>query len=388
MNSPIRPIRIFWLAGESSGDLHAALVMKSLNASLPNVEHSGIGGPKMQAEGLRPLFPFGRFAVMGFVEVLKHLAFFMKVQRRIKGHFDTKRPDLVVLVDYPGLNLRIANMADNFRIPVLYYICPQFWAWKHERVFKLKASVRHVACILPFEKELLDIHNVTCSYVGHPIAEEIVIEQDRAAFAAFFGLDITKKWLGFLPGSRDSEIKRMLPIFLKSAMLFPSQEYEFLFSKSRGVDHALYMSIIEAHPKVRANIIDGYTYEMMRHTHFLISTSGTATLEAAYIGTPLLIGYKASFGSYLIARHFIRVKRIGLPNIVLNDDVLPELVQQELTPQRIHDKVSVLLASPERLDEIKQKLAGLHELLSDRKPSVEMPAVIRKLLKVHEQTDI
>ncbi len=342
----------------------------------------------MQAEGLKPLFAFGRFAVMGFVEVIKHLGFFMKVQRKIRKHFIEDRPDLVVLVDYPGLNMRIANLADNLRIPVLYYICPQFWAWKHERVFKLKASVRHVACILPFEKELLDIHNVTCSYVGHPIAEEIVIEQDRASFAAFFGLDTTKKWLGFLPGSRDTEIKRMLPVFLKSAALFPSTEYEFLFSKSRGVDHRLYMSIIESVPNVRANIIDGYTYEMMRHSHFLISTSGTATLEAAYIGTPLLIGYKASFGSYLIARHFIRVTRIGLPNIVLDEDVLQELVQKDLTPQRIFEKVAVLMASPERLEDIKLKLAKLQDLLSDRKPSVEMPALIRKLLKVHEQTDV
>lgn len=388
MNAPAKPIRIFWLAGESSGDLHAALVMHSLNASLPEVIHTGIGGPKMQAEGLRTLFPFGRFAVMGFVEVLKHLSFFMKVQRRIRKHFLEARPDLVILVDYPGLNMRIANLADNLRIPVLYYICPQFWAWKHERVFKLKASVRHVACILPFEKDLLDIHNVTCSYVGHPIAEEITFELDRPAFAAFFGLDPNKKWLGFLPGSRDTEIARMLPVFLQSAALFPAREYEFLFSKSRGVDHILYMSIIGSVPNVRAHIIDGYTYEMMRHADFLISTSGTATLEAGYIGTPLLIGYKASFLSYLIARHFIRVKRIGLPNIVLDDDVLPELVQNDLTPRRIYEKVSVLLDSPERLDEIKQKLAGLHDLLSDRKPSVEMPALIRKLLKVHEQTDI
>lgn len=342
----------------------------------------------MQQEGLKPLFPFGRFAVMGFVEVLKHLGFFMKVQRRIKRHFITERPDLVILVDYPGLNLRIANQADNLRIPVLYYICPQFWAWKHERVFKLKASVRHVACILPFEKDLLDIHNVTCSYVGHPIAEEIAIEMDRASFATFFGLDPNKKWLGFLPGSRDAEINRMLPIFLQTAAQFPADEYQFLFSKSRGVDHKMYMSILESVPNVRAHIIDGYTYEMMKHCAFIISTSGTATLETAYIGTPLLIGYKASYLSYLIARHFIRVKRIGLPNIVLDDDVLPELVQNDLNPRRIYEKVSVLLDSPERLDEIKQKLAGLHELLSDRKPSVEMPAVIRKLLKVHEQTDI
>jgi lipid-A-disaccharide synthase len=152
--------KIFWLAGESSGDLHASLVMRELNRSVQNVRHIGIGGTLMQREGLKALFPFDRFAIMGFVEVVKHLFFFMDVERTIKKTLAKERPDLAILVDYPGLNLRIARLADDLRVPVLYFISPQFWAWKRKRVYKLKDNVRHVACILPFEKELLDIYNV------------------------------------------------------------------------------------------------------------------------------------------------------------------------------------------------------------------------------------
>ncbi|MDZ4182322.1 MAG: lipid-A-disaccharide synthase, partial [Candidatus Cloacimonadaceae bacterium] len=294
---------IFWLVGESSGDLHAELVMKSINEAMPGTRHVGIGGPRMQQLGLVPLFPFNRFAVMGFVEVIKHLLFFMGVERRIKQLFNKEKPDLAILVDYPGLNLRIANLADNHRIPVLYFICPQFWAWKHERVYKLKASVRQTACILPFEKELLDIHNVHSTYVGHPIAEEVRFELDRQSFAAFYGLDASKRWIGFFPGSRNDEIRRMLPVFLETAKRFEGQGYQTLFSKSRSVNHGLYMATLEQAGARGIHLVDGYTYEMMKYCDLLICTSGTVTLEAAFIGTPAIITYKASPLSYMIGRY-------------------------------------------------------------------------------------
>jgi len=374
--------KIFWLVGESSGDLHASLVMKSLNEQVPSLIHTGIGGPRMQALGLKPLYPFKRFAVMGFVEVLKHFFFFWKVEQGIKRFLKRERPDLAILVDYPGLNLRIANIADHARIPVLYFICPQFWAWKHDRVFKLKAMTRHVACILPFEKEMLDIHTINSTYVGHPIAEEIDIQQDRGSFAAFFNLDLNKQWLGFLPGSRNSEVQRMLPVFLKTTSLFDPNKYEFLFSKARSVDHRLYMDMIEAHKGPRINIIDGYTYEMMKHSSFVISTSGTATLECAFIGTPVLIGYKANPISYQIGRRLVRVKRIGLPNIVLDQDLLPELVQHDLNPEMIYSIVSGILADPEKMKAIRNDLHRLKGMLSSPRPSVEMPILIRTMLGV------
>ena len=372
---------IFWLAGESSGDLHAALVMRALNNVVPELRHAGIGGARMQAEGLKPLYPFKRFAVMGFVEVIKHLFFFWKVEKGIKRYMYKVKPDLCILVDYPGLNMRIANIADHARVPVLYYICPQFWAWKHDRVFKLKSMTRHVACILPFEEEMLTIHSINCSYVGHPISEEITFELDRDGFADFWNLDKNKKWLGFFPGSRENEVKNMLDIFLKAAALFDPNEYEFLFSRALSVDHNLYMNIVSAYPQLNIHVIDGYTYEMMKYISFSVSTSGTATLECAYIGTPVVICYKASLLSYLIGRYFVRIKRIGLPNIILDMDLLPELVQNELSPQRIQQVVSQILEDEEKMQDIQIQLARLKTMLSQPKPSEVMPKLVLELLE-------
>ena len=371
----MKRIRIFWLAGESSGDLHAALIMKELDSQ--RFEHVGIGGPHMQALGLKALFPFQRFAVMGFVEVIRHLPFFMKVQRRIKKLFQKAKPDLAILVDYPGLNMRIAHLADEFRIPVLYYICPQFWAWKHERVFKLKASVRFVATILPFEEELLSIHSINASYVGHPIAEEVVFQHTRSSFARFFQLDEAKPWLGYMPGSRDSEVQRMLPVFLKAAKFWP--DHEILVSKSKSVNHRLFMNIWEKYADANMHIVDGFTYDMMQGCEALVCTSGTVTLEAAYIGTPAVICYKANPISYLIGRYFVRISRIGLPNIILEKDLLPELVQEQLTPDNINQKLSLLKGSAR--EEVLSELKKLRHILSAKKPSRMMPEIIEKLLK-------
>ncbi len=374
--------KIFWLVGENSGDLHASLIMRRVNLDIRDIQHIGIGGSRMQVEGLTPLFNFERFAVMGFLEVVQHLFFFLKVERVIKKLFKKDKPDLVILVDYPGLNLRIARIADDAKIPVLYFICPQFWAWKHNRVYDLKENVRHVACILPFEKELLDIHNVPCSYVGHPIAEEVQYEVEKADFARFYGLNTSKKWIGFFPGSRNSELHRMLPVFLESLRYWDSSEYEFLFSKARTVSHQHYLDLLDESKDKKATLIDGYTYEMMKYCDLLIVTSGTATLEAAYIGTPMLIVYKTSNTSYQIGRRLVRIKRIGLPNIILDDDVLPELVQKDVNAKNLHAKAMDILNSPERYKEITDKLSKIKHLLGEKKASVHMSRIIKELLKI------
>ncbi len=380
---PTPATHIFWLAGENSGDLHASLVMKSLNAALPGLRHSGIGGPRMQREGLKPLFPFARFNVMGFTEVLGHLGFFWKVERSLRTFFETAPPDLAILVDYPGFNLRIARLADSLRVPVLYFICPQFWAWKHSRVFQLRDSVRHVACILPFEQELLDIHNVSASYVGHPIAEEVSFELDRAGFARFNGLDPAKRWIGFLPGSRDSEVKRLLPVYLKAARELAGQGFELLVSKALSVSHGPFMAQLDAARIHELKMIDGYRYDLMRHAELLISTSGTATLEAAYIGTPQLICYKTSTLTYAIGRRLVRVKRVGLPNILLDRDLLPELIQSACTPLNIVRTALGLLNDPSRLERMRSELARLRNIMAEPVTSVEMPRLVRKILDAH-----
>ena len=374
---------IFWLAGENSADIHSSIVMKSLNSGIPGVRHIGIGGPLMQTEGLLPLFPFASFNVMGFVEVAGHLGFFWKVERQLKRFFQEEKPDLAILVDYPGFNLRIAKMADDLGIPVLYYICPQFWAWKHKRVYKLKENVRHIACILPFEPELLEMHNISATYVGHPIAEEIKFELDRESFAHFYGINAKKQWLGFLPGSRDNEVKMMLPTFLEAAKMLDRNRFEILISKASTVSHSLFMSICESSGLSRIHIIDGHRYEMMKYADYLVSTSGTATLEAAYIGTPLTICYKAAPLSYLIGRKLVRIKRIGLPNIVLDKDLLPELIQKDCNSVNIVRTILENLDNPDKIAVTKKELSQLKFLLGERKTSLEMLNLVKKMLETY-----
>ena len=373
--------RVFWVAGENSGDLHSSMVLRALKKMGTEYKHIGIGGHRMQAEGFVPMFPFSKFSLIGFWEVLRSLSFIWRVEREIKKTLERIRPELVVLVDYPGLNLRLARMAYDLGIPVLYFICPQFWAWHHSRVHKLKENTNFVALILPFEKELLDIHRVTSEYVGHPIAEEIVFEVDRKQFSRTFGLDHDKKWLGFMPGSRDTEIKKILPAFIETIKLFTGDEYEFLLSKSHTVNTELFMNLIPQELRSRITIIDGYMYEMMKYSHFMVVTSGTATLETAFIGTPFIIVYKTSNISYSIAKKLIRVKKIGLPNIILEDDVVPELIQDEVKGEKIYRYMQEYLTYDSSYTKMQNELHKVAGLLSEKSASREVAAIIEKMVE-------
>ncbi|MBC8384005.1 MAG: lipid-A-disaccharide synthase, partial [Candidatus Cloacimonetes bacterium] len=315
--------QIFWIAGENSGDLHSSKVIEELQIRKAKFKHFGIGGSRMQDFGFKPIFPFERFSVMGFLEVLKHLFFFIKVENKIKQTFQTNPPDLVILVDYPGLNMRIAKIASKMKIPVLYYICPQFWAWKQKRIFQLKKYTNFICYILPFEQKFMEEHQIKSKYVGHPIAKEIEIKLSKKEFAEKYNLDLHKKWLGFFPGSRNSEIKKMLPVFLKTIKKFDIESFHFLISEANSINRTYFERKIQKlnHPNLR--IIENYNYEMMKHCDFLTVTSGTATLETAYIGTPFIIVYKTSRISYEIGKRFIKIRRIGLPNIVMDKDILP-----------------------------------------------------------------
>ena len=372
--------KIFWIAGENSGDLHTSKVISQLNRNNKNITHFGIGGENMQKAGLIPIFPFERFSVMGFSEVIKHLFFFLKVEIKIKKIFKTNPPDLVVLTDYPGLNMRIAKMAHKFKIKVLYFICPQFWAWKHKRIFQLKKYTDYVAFILPFEEKYFKKENVKSSFVGHPISEEIEIRLIRKDFAKEYNLNLNKKWLGFLPGSRDTEIKKMLPEYIKSISFFDVEKYEFLVSKAVTVSDKLFRKTIENSENQNIKIIKNHNYEMMKYCDFLVVTSGTATLETAYLGTPFLIVYKTSKISYELGKRFIKIRRIGLPNIVLDKDIIPELIQDKANGKSIYNKTLEIINSKEKYDKISEELKELHEILGIKSSSKEVAKIIENLL--------
>ena len=359
--------KIFWVAGEKSGDLHAAEVMRAINKR-EQVFHYGVGGDKMQAAGLQTEFDFLRFNVMGFVEVLKHLKFFAKVEKQIKKILSEQPPDLLILVDYPGLNMRLAEFAKKRGIRVLYYICHQFWAWKKKRIFKLKDFTDHICYILPFEGKYFEKYNIPATYVGHPIAEEIVCKLSKKEFIEKHNLDLERKMIGFFPGSRNGEIERILHEYVKAINQLPSKKFQFLISKSDSIDQKIFNKIIEE-INCGIKIIEGDNYEMMHYCDLLSVTSGTATLETAYAETPFVIVYKTAPISYFIGKNVVKISRIGLPNIILDEDLLPELIQKNADGEIIAQKLLEIWQNKKLFDSIKAKLKKIHQILGRKSAS-------------------
>ena len=368
--------QIFWVVGDKSGDLHSAKVIEKSTG----FEHIGIGGPHMSEKGFRSLFPFERFNIMGFAEVLKHLPFIFSVEKKIKQIFATNPPDLVVLVDFPGLNFRIAEIAYKYHIRILYYIAPQFWAWRHDRIYQMKRFCDHIASIFPFEKELLDIHGINSTYVGHPVIEEIEIQIDKLEFAKFYELDPDRKWIAFFPGSRLEEVKTLLPIYLEAIKRLKKShpQYHFLISKSRVISSDIYSSFCPDMADI--HFIDGYNYEMMKYSDFLLVKSGTTTVEAGLIGTPFAIIYKTTPLSYYIAKKLIRVKYIGMPNIILNRPLIPELIQGDATPEKIIDTISCYIDSPDKYQELASELSLLKSHLGTSSASQKTADIISNII--------
>jgi len=374
---------VFWIAGENSGDLHASYVMKQLNQSGYDFNHCGIGGYHMQSNGLKALFPFNRFNVMGFFEVIKHLKFFAKVEKEIKNHFIKNKPDLLILVDYPGLNLRMAKIASEMDIPVFYYISPQFWAWKHHRVKQLAEYTQKVACILPFEPDLLHIHQVDAEYVGHPIIEEISIKCDKQQFGKMMNLNPDKKWISFFPGSRKDEVEKLLPIYLKTISLMNKNHYEFMISRASTIRERDFMDLLNRNcdDLNQIKIVSSNNYEMMKHSDFSVIKSGTSTLEAAYIGTPYLICYKANPISYWIGKKIVKIKYIGLPNILMNRILVPEFIQNDVNPQKLKQKIESTLDNETLYQMTKDNLSEIQQVLGKKSASKQTARLILDLLR-------
>jgi lipid-A-disaccharide synthase len=372
--------KIFWLAGEKSGDLHASKVLQYCRQHHPDWVHFGVGGKRMEAEGFVTRFEFSRFNVMGFLEVIRHLSFFAGVEKKIARIFREEKPDAVVLVDYPGLNMRIAKLANQLGIKVLYYICPQFWAWKKHRIFQLRDNSDAIGYILPFEEKYFADSKIVATYTGHPISEEFEVKLDRNELASELGIDPAKRWIAFFPGSRDSEIKKLLPEYLKAMQMLSERNWQFLVSRADSVTKAVFDNIIKAYQVKNLPVIDQYNYEMMKHADFLCVKSGTSTLETAYAGTPFIICYRTSWLSYLLGRLLVNIKWIGLPNIILQKTVLPELIQQKANALEISKQIAHFIDNETDYNFIRQELEGLHELLGKKSASQEVTQLLEQLV--------
>ncbi len=335
-------MKYYIIAGEVSGDMHAANLIAEIKKKDPRAEFRAWGGDQMKAQGVTLVKHLRHMAFMGFVEVVANLRKVLGNISECKKDIASFRPDAVILVDYPGFNLRIAKYAHDKGFKVFYYISPQVWAWKRRRVRKIKASVDKMLVILPFEEEFYHSYGVDVTYVGNPLLDELAkaTPTNRQMFLRRNGLGEKREVIALLPGSRRQEVKRMLGVMLKVIPHFP--QYQFVIAGVPSVGKDLYKKLMGS---TDVTLIEGQTYDLLQNASAALVTSGTATLETALFNVPEVVCYKANALSYLIAKKLIRVKYISLVNLVMDKLVVKELIQGDLTEENLVKELQQLLTN-------------------------------------------
>ncbi len=347
--------KIFMIAGESSGDLHGSSLAKALQSASPDLTLLGLGGSQMREAGVNILADPTTLAVVGLVEVLQHLGAFRDLFNLAVRALDEHKPELVILIDYPGFNLRFAREAKRRGIRLVYYISPQLWAWDHGRIAQIKATVDRMIVVLPFEQKLYEQHGVPVTFVGHPLLDQVKPELNRLQTLERLGLADGMPVVGLLPGSREGEVRRLLPAFLAACdrlqKNLPSTT-RFLLIKAPHLPWKLYRDALK-HASVEPKVLERWDYDSLYACDLVLVASGTATLECALLERPMLIIYKSNWLTYLIGRVLVRIPTIGLVNIVAGCSVVPELVQHDASPARIARATDALWASAERREAMK-----------------------------------
>lgn len=345
---------ILLIAGESSGDLHGGHLAEQIHAIAPGAKLFGLGGSRMKEAGVEILADPTRIAVVGLVEILAHLAEFRRLFHLAVRALEERKPDLVVLIDYPGFNMRFAREVKRLGIRLVYYISPQIWAWDPGRVHALKRLVDRMIVIFPFEKELYERHGVPVSFVGHPFLDRVRASLPRLQALERFGLEDGLPVVGLLPGSRQGEVRRILPLLLAAGErmkeTLPSSA-RFLLIKSPTLPWELYSGILRG-STLQPKVIERWDYDGIYACDVTLVASGSATLECALLERPMVIVYKTSWPTYLISRLLIRIPAIGLVNVVHGSKLVPELIQHRATPSAIAREATELWASAQRRREM------------------------------------
>jgi lipid-A-disaccharide synthase len=356
--------KILLVAGEVSGDLHGSHLVEAIHCIDPEIQFLGVGGEGLKRVGMKLLYHSQSLSVVGITEVFAKLGSILKALRTLKRSLEREKPDLVILIDFPEFNLLLARTARRRGIPILYYISPQIWAWRPKRIKLIARLVKKMVVLFPFEVPLYEAAGVDVEWVGHPLLDIVkpTLPKERAFHQ--FGLDPKRRTVGLLPGSRLHEIERLLPPLLASAHLLQEEipDLQFVIPLAPGIPKTT-LSFHMNNISVPVKVVEGFTYDVMNLCELLITASGTATLEGAILGKPMIIIYKVSFPSYWVGRALIRVDHIGLVNLVAEKEIAPELIQKDVHPQRIADEAFRILRDPllsrkmtESMGEVRQKL--------------------------------
>ena len=372
--------KLMIITGEVSGDLIGAALIKELKTLKPNLNFVGIGGDKMKSVGMELIYHSDQMAFLGFVEVVKHLPFIRSVQKKLIEVIKKESIKNVVLIDYPGFNLSIAKKLKALGVKVIYYVSPQIWAWAKGRIRKVKKYVDKMLVVFPFEVESYKKENIEVEYVGHPLPERVSRYSflSKSEICKKFNLDEKKDILLVMPGSRKQEVKEIFPEAIKAAgRLSKKFNLQIVVARSKNIDEN-YLKDLSGSEKFVS--IEGYNYELMKYSHFGIIKSGTSTLESGYFTLPMVIIYKTSSLTYLIGKQLVKLDNIGMVNILLEDKLIPELIQNSASSENIFKEASNILTSPQIYENMKLRLGEVKEKLGSEGASEKAARLILEFL--------
>lgn len=372
---------ILIVTGEASGDLHGSNLVKALLAIDPSVRVYGVGGKRMEEAGLEILFDAGKLAVVGIVEVVRKTPAIIKAFKRLKEALEKERPDIVVLIDYPGFNLRFAREAKKRGIPVVYYISPQVWAWRKGRSRKIAGLVDKMLVIFPFEVPIYEEHGIDVEYVGHPLADEVRYNTSTEEIKRTLHLDADAVTISLLPGSREEEIARLLPAMCEASVLIKEKipDVQFVLPLANTLEMSFVLKFIESGP-VQIKVVEDRLYDVLTVSDCAVITSGTATLEAAFMAVPMVIVYKVSPITYLIGKAVVEVQNISLPNITAGKRIVSELIQGDATPEKITEEIFRIIGNESYREEMRAELQKVRQILGKSGASERVASVVYEML--------
>jgi len=364
------------IAGEISGDLHGAALVKNLLYIDPNLKIYGIGGDKMHEAGMQLLYNINKMAFLGFLEVIEHLPFIKKVQRELISFVKEKKINNIVLIDYPGFNLNIAKKFKKLNLNITYYISPQIWAWGSGRIKKIKRMVNKMLVVFPFEEKMYRKYSVNAEFVGHPLITLLDNYQFLTKRELFnkFKLEENKDIILLLSGSREHEVKSIFPECIKAAESISKKfDLQIVAACADNIDEKLYYSLTDYK---NFKVIKGNTYDLLKNSKLGIIKSGTSTLEAALLELPMIIVYKTSTITYLISKNLVRIKNIGMANILSDKKVVPELIQSKVKANYIIEEADKLLSNETLYSNTKNELNKIKESLGNGDASRKAAEII------------
>lgn len=371
------------VAGEASGDLIGSHLIRALKKHRPDIEFIGIAGPKMQGEGARSLFPIERLSVRGYVEVLRHLPGLLKIRSELAQFFIKTKPDLFIGIDAPDFNFGLERKLKRKGIPTIHYVSPSIWAWRKGRMGKIKRAVSHMLALFPFEPAIYEKANVPVTYVGHPLADILPMEPDKQGARESLKIKDDKLVIAMLPGSRQSEVKQLADLYVKTAKLIAQEhpDVQFLVPLITRETRAIFEQAMYANQAYETpiQILFGHAHMAMEAADAVIVASGTATLEAALLKRPMVITYRMPRLSWWILKRMNYLPYVGLPNILAGRFVVPELLQHDAIPEKLAETTLRMVSDKTLMQEITAEFTRIHETLRQNTEEKAAEAILAYL---------